>query len=87
MKHVPGSVISKEDALSWGRWIGIDQDGSARVFKKEPMKIKGKWVPDKFPKQMYPSCYPVEMEYPDHMDGKKLKRRKQDGEKFYELVT
>ena len=26
----------------------------------------------------------VETEYPEHMHGKKLKRRKKDGEKFYE---
>lgn len=87
MKHLPGSVIKKESALDWGKWVGIDEDGSARVFKKEPIKIGKTWVPDKFPGKMYPACYRIETEYPEHMHGKKLKRRKQDGEKFYEPVT
>lgn len=85
MKYLPGSTLTEESALGWGRWLGIDEDGSARVFKKEPIKIKGRWVPDKFPNQMLCSCYAVEMEYPEHMHGKKMKRRRQKGEKFYEL--
>jgi hypothetical protein len=87
MKHLPGSVISEEEALGWGKYVGIDEDGSARVFKKEPIKIGSTWVPDKFPSKMYPACYRMNVEYPEHMHGKKLKRRKQDGEKFYEPVT
>ena len=75
MKRQPGSVISEDDALDWGKYVGIDEDGTARVFKKEPIKIRKVWVPDKFPKQMYPACYEMKTEYPEHLHGKKLKRK------------
>jgi len=64
-----------DDALDWGKYVGIDEDGTARVFKKKPIKIGKVWVPDKFPKQMYPACYEMKTEYPEHLHGRKLKRK------------
>ena len=75
MKHLPGSELEKEEALDWGKYVGVDDDGSARVFKKEPVKIGKTWVPDKFPGKMYPGCYRMNVEYPEHLHGKKLVRK------------
>lgn len=83
MSILPGERLTKTEALKWGKWIGIDDDGSARVFKKKPVKIAKTWVPDEFPDKMYPGCYRVETEYPEHLHGSLLKRKKSDGEKAF----
>ncbi len=83
MRHLPGSVISEEEALDWGKYVGVDEDGTARVFKKEPVKAGDTWIPDKFPKKMYPACYRMQTEYPERYHGKKLVRKSSGGEKSY----
>jgi len=75
MKHLPGSTLSEQEALGWGKYVGIDEDGTARVFKKDPVKAGDTWIPDKFPSKMYPACYEMETEYPEHLHGKKLVRK------------
>jgi hypothetical protein len=83
MRHLPGSELTKKQALDWGKYVGVDDDGSARVFKKEPVKAGGTWIPDKFPSQMYPACYRLEETFPERFHGRKLVRTSEDGEKFY----
>lgn len=83
MRHLPGHVLSEEQAIEWGNWIGIDEDGSARVFSKEPIKVGDVWVPDEFPGKMYPGCYRVNMEYPESKHGQLLKRKESGNESAF----
>lgn len=83
MKHLPGTELKETEALSWGKYVGVDDDGTARVFKKEPVKAGGTWIPDKFPDKMYPACYPMETEYPERYHGKLLVRKSSNNEKSY----
>lgn len=87
MKHLPGESLTKQEALDWGKYVGVDEDGTARVFKKEPVKAGDTWIPDKFPSQMYPACYSIDVNYEPHLHGRMLKREREDGEKFYRPVA
>jgi len=58
-----GTTITYDEALEQFRWLAVDKDGSARVFLKEPIKIKGIWVPGEFPSGGYPACYRVEGDF------------------------
>jgi len=71
----PGTVLSIEEALGHSKWLAIDSDGTARSFTHEPVRIEGKWVPDRFPTEFKAACYRVDADYPEHMHGKKLKRK------------
>jgi len=80
---MPSERLTRAKALKWGKWIGIDDDGSARVFKKKPVKIGSTWVSDEFPGKMYPACYRLEDDYKDHLHGCLLRRDTKNGEKFF----
>lgn len=84
--HLPGTLLTESEALDWGKYLAIDPDGSARVFKHEPIKVGGRWVPDKFPGKMAPACYPVDEEYEDHLEGRLLERKISGGDRFYVKV-
>jgi len=71
----PGTVLSVEEALEHSKWLAIDSDGTAMSFTHEPVKIEGKWVPDKFPTEFKAACYRVDAEYPTRLHGKKLRRK------------
>jgi hypothetical protein len=83
MNHLPGTELTEGESLDWGKYVGIDEDGSARVFKKEPVKIGDVWAPDEFPAQGQPGCYRINAEYPESKHGRLLKRKKSGGEKSF----
>jgi hypothetical protein len=60
MKFSADNVLSESEALDWGRYLAVDEDGSSFVFKKEPQKLGGRWFTRDFPKEAYPACFPVE---------------------------
>jgi hypothetical protein len=82
MKHLPGTKLTEHEALDWGKYVGVDEDGSARVFKKQPVKAGDTWIPNKFPDKMYPACYRLENDYPEY-SGQLLVRKSKNGDTVY----
>lgn len=66
----------------FGRWLAVDNSGSAHVFKKEPLKMDGLWVPDKFPSTFARAC--IDAGQLPHLSGKLFKRRTESGEYKWE---
>lgn len=73
MKLLPGTTVTRKQALEHFRWLAVDEDGSARVFEKKPVKVENTWVPDEFPSNGYPACYRVEGDFEDK-SGRLLKK-------------
>lgn len=68
MNLPPGVTIENEDSLEQFRWLGVNEDGTVRLFEDKPIKAGGTWVPEEFPDD-YSSCYRLEDNYEDGEGG------------------
>jgi hypothetical protein len=68
--------LTEQESLDWGKWLAVDDDGSARVFKSKPMKVSGYWITRDFPKKMYAACYRVEGSFNEYWSGTLFEKSK-----------
>lgn len=73
----------REEAQDFGRWLAVDADGSAHVFRKKPVVIAGRWVPDKFPTGCVRAC--VDAGELPTFEGKLFKRTTTKGKHSWEI--
>jgi hypothetical protein len=68
-----------QEAQEFGKWLAVDDDGTAHVFRKKPTeKIRGKWITTNFESGVQRAC--VSAGTVPNFEGKLLKRKKRDGE-------
>jgi hypothetical protein len=74
-----------EEAEKHGKWLAVDPDGSARVFRCRPEMIAGMWVPSEFKSDFAPAC--VDAGRFPGMEGRLMRRRRKGGEYRWEIET
>lgn len=73
----------RKEAEEFGRWLAVDNDGTAHVFRQQPTNIAGKWVPDSFPTGCVKACVPAGNL--SNFSGQLFKRRTRQGEHTWEI--